>query len=297
MRYIKDPRCLLVIAMSIFGTIPLFVRHLPLSSGEIALYRAVMAVVLVGAYLALTRQKLPWRALKPWAFRLLISGAALGFNWILLFEAYKYTTVSTATLCYYFAPILVTVVSLFLFRERLTWFQGLCFVMSTLGLVMITGLGGAGESDFIGIALGLGAAVLYATVVLVNKSMSGVSGIRRTFLQFSVAAVVLIPYVAFTDGFHLASLDGKAWVMLLTLGILHTGVAYCLYFSAISGLPGQKAALISYLDPLIAVLISVLALNEAMTVFQVIGGVLIIGFSLLNELMPLKRGHHEKEQR
>ena len=291
MRYLKDPRCLMVIAMSIFGTIPLFVRHLPLSSGEIALYRAMMAVALVGVYLAVTRQKLPWGEMKKKAIPLLISGAALGFNWILLFEAYRYTSVSTATLCYYFAPVLVTVVSLFLFKERLSWFQVLCFVMSTVGLVMITGFGGRGKSDFTGIALGLGAAVLYATVVLINKSMEGVTGIQRTFLQFSVAALVLIPYVACTGGVHLNTLTAPSWVMLLTVGFLHTGVTYCLYFSAVNRLSGQKVALISYLDPLIAVLISVLALKETMTIFQMVGGVLIISFSLMNELVPLRKEH------
>ena len=294
MRYLKDPRCLMVIAMSIFGTIPLFVKHLPLSSGEIALYRSAMAVLMVGAYLAITKQKIPWKILKGKAFRLLLSGFALGFNWILLFEAYRYTSVSTATLCYYFAPVLVTVASLFLFRERLTWFQGLCFGMSTVGLVMITGTGGNGSSDLRGILLGLGAAVLYATVVLVNKSLQGISGIQRTFIQFATAMVILIPYVAFTGGFHPHVLDGKGWIMLLTVGIVHTGVTYCLYFSAVSGLSGQKTALISYLDPLIAVLVSVLALNESITVLQIVGGVLIIGFSLLNELVPVGKKHQKQ---
>ena len=281
----------MVLAMVIFGTIPLFVRHLPLSSGEIALYRAYMAVLLVGGFLLLTKQKLPTAALKQKGRLplLLLSGAALGFNWILLFEAYRYTTVSTATLCYYFAPVIVTVASVFLFREKLTGMQILCFAMSTAGLVLITGLGGAGSSDLAGIAFGLGAAVLYATVVLINKTMGDISGIHRTFLEFLIAAVVLTPYVLLTDGFHLGELNGLGWGMLLIVGILHTGVAYCLYFTAVNRLSGQKASLISYLDPLVAVLISAFALNEPMTLAHILGGILILGFSLLNELLPTKR--------
>lgn len=279
----------MVLAMVIFGTIPLFVRHLPLSSGEIALYRAAMAAMLVGAYLLLTRQRLPWKTLKRALPLLLLSGAALGFNWILLFEAYRYTTVSTATLCYYFAPVLVTVVSVVLFKEKLTGLQVLCFVMSTLGLVLITGLGGAGQSDLIGIGLGLGAACLYATVVLINKRMNGVSGIYRTFLQFTVTTVILLPYVALTGGFHLDTLNGMGWGALLTVGLIHTCVTYCLYFSAVHQLPGQNVALISYLDPLVAVLISVFALAETMTIPQIIGGAMILGFSLLNELWGERR--------
>ncbi len=291
MRYLRDPRIIMATAMVIFGTIPLFVRHLPLSSGEIALYRAYMAVLLVGGFLLLTKQKLPINALKQKGRLplLLLSGAALGFNWILLFEAYRYTTVSIATLCYYFAPVLVTVVSVFLFREKLTGMQIFCFVMSTAGLVLITGLGGAGGSDLAGIALGLGAAVLYAVVVLINKTMGDISGIHRTFLQFLVAAVVLTPYVLLTGGFHLYELNGFGWGMLVIVGVLHTGVAYCLYFTAVNRLSGQKTSLISYLDPLVAVLISAFALNEPMTVIHILGAILILGFSLLNELLPSKR--------
>ena len=98
---------------------------------------------------------------------LLVSGVAMGINWILLFEAYKYTTISAATLSYYFAPVIVTAVCPFLFREKLTVKQILCFLMSTLGLVMITGIGDVGKSgtDFVGILFGLGAAAFYAMVI------------------------------------------------------------------------------------------------------------------------------------
>lgn len=279
----------MVLAMAIFGTIPLFVRHLPLSSGEIALYRVWMAALPVGLVLWIGKQKISRKALKsalPW---LLLSGGALGFNWILLFEAYNYTTVSTATLCYYFAPILVTVASRFLFRERMTPLQILCFVMSTVGLLLITGMEGAGREDLLGIALGLGAACLYAAVVLINKKMENVSGLYRTFLQFVITGVILLPYVALTGGFHLHALQGLQWGTLLTVGLVHTGVAYCLYFSSVHRIPGQKVAIISYLDPLIAVLISVFALGETITPLQILGGVMILGFSLLNELLPSKR--------
>ncbi len=288
MKYLKSPRSLMVLAMLIFGTIPLFVKHLPLSSGEIALYRAVLAALTVGIYLLVGKCRLSWHSLKKALPLLLLSGVALGFNWILLFEAYNYTTVSTATLCYYFAPVLVTVVSTLFFKERLTWLQIVCFIMSTVGLVLITGLGGQNVTP-VGVALGLGAAVLYATVVLINKALSEIPGIHRTFLQFATASVVLLPYVALTGGFHLAALNSTGWLSLLTLGIIHTGVTYCLYFSSVGKLPGQKVALISYLDPLLAVILSVLVLHEPMGLLQIVGGLMILGFSLLNEWISSKR--------
>ena len=216
---------------------------------------------------------------------LLASGVAMGINWILLFEAYRYTTVSVATLAYYFAPVIVTVVCPILFHEKLTGKQVLCFVMSTLGLVLITGIGNlGGGSDGIGILFGLGAAVFYATVILLNKFIKNVDGIHRTFLQFLAAIVTLMPYVLLTGGVTLGSLSGTGWVNLLIVGLVHTGVTYCLYFSAIKSLPGQKAAILSYIDPLVAVLISVTILGEPMTPQQAAGGVLILGFTLWNEI-------------
>ena len=278
---------MLITSMTIFGTLGLFVRNIPVSSGELALYRAVLAALLIAVFLLLTKQRIPFSRIKKEVPLLLASGIAMGINWILLFEAYKYTTVSVATLSYYFAPVIVTIVCPVLFQEKLTGKQILCFVMSTVGLVLITGIGEVGSgSDFVGILFGLGAAVFYATVILLNKFIKNVEGIHRTFLQFLAAIVILVPYVILTSGVTLGSLDGIGWINLLIVGLVHTGVTYCLYFSSLKELPGQKAAILSYIDPLVAVLISVTVLGEAMTLWQVIGGMLILGFTLWNEISP-----------
>ena len=282
-----DPRLLLVLSMAIFGTLGPFVRNIPVSSGELALYRAVMAAVSIGIFLLITGQRIPFGKIRREVPLLLISGVAMGINWILLFEAYKYTTVSVATLSYYFAPVIVTVVCPLLFKERLTGKQVLCFVMSTLGLVMITGVGSLkGGKDLMGILFGLGAAVFYATVILLNKFIRNVEGIHRTFLQFLAAIIVLVPYVLLSSGITLGNMDGIGWVNLLIVGLVHTGVTYCMYFSSLKELPGQKAAILSYIDPLVAVLISVTVLGESLNLWQGVGGILILGFTLWNEISP-----------
>lgn len=292
-------RLQLVLSMSIFGTLAIFVRNISVSSGELALYRAVLAALLIGSYLLISQKKgnsssdsTPKNAdllfgicTKKELFLLLFSGMAMGFNWILLFEAYKYTSVSAATLSYYFAPIIVTVVCPFLFHEKLTKKQILCFVMSTLGVFLITGIPDFQNMgrDTIGILFGLSAAVFYATVILLNKFIKNVAGIHRTFLQFLAAIVTLVPYVACTGGFHLDTLDSKGWINLLIVGLIHTGITYCLYFSSLKELPGQEAAILSYVDPLMAVVISVTILGENISLPQIIGGVLILGFAIWNE--------------
>lgn len=282
-----NPRLMLITSMAIFGTLGPFVRNIPVSSGELALYRAILAALLIAAFLLVTKQKIPFGGIKKEVPLLLASGVAMGINWILLFEAYKYTTVSVATLSYYFAPVIVTVVCPILFKEKLTPKQIVCFVMSTLGLVMITGIGELGGGNhFLGILFGLGAAVFYAIVILLNKFIKKVEGIHRTLLQFLAAIVVLVPYVAVSGGVTLGSMNAVGWVNLLIVGLIHTGVTYCMYFSSLKELPGQKAAILSYIDPLVAVLISVTVLHETMTPWQVVGGILILGFTLWNEISP-----------
>lgn len=274
------------LSMVVFGTIALFVRNVALTSAQIALARAVLAAILLGFYLLIKRTNPIKDIKKSDLLLLLVSGAAMGFNWILLFEAYRYTTVSLATLCYYFAPVLVTLLSPILFRERMSARGMFCFAASTAGLVLIVGVSGAGGGNHLfGILFGLGAATLYATVMLLNKTIKSVGGLSRTFLQFLAAIAVLLPYVLIVDGgFPLRHLDTTGLVCLLVVGLVHTGVTYCLYFSALWRLPGQEAAILSYIDPLIAVVVSMAFLGEPITAWQIVGGLLILGFSLLNEV-------------
>ena len=279
-------RLQLILSMAIFGTLAPFVRNITVSSGELALYRAVLAALVIGAFLLVTRQKINLKAIGRELPLLLLSGMAMGINWILLFEAYKFTTVAISTLSYYFAPVIVTVVSPFLFREKLTKKQIFCFVMSTAGLALVIGITnlGSGGNDLLGIAFGLGAACFYAMVILLNKFIKGVAGIHRTFLQFLSAIAILLPYVLLNGGMNLVGLDGLGWCCLLVVGLIHTGITYCLYFSSLKELPGQEAAILSYIDPLVAIVIGVLVLGEPLSWQQLIGGSMILMFTLWNEL-------------
>ena len=272
-------------SMAVWGTLGPFTQQIAVSSGELALYRACLASGLIVIYLTLTKQKMDFQAVKKEILLLLLSGVAMGINWVLLFQAYRYTTISAATLSYYFAPVIVTLACPFLFKEKLTKKQILCFVMSTLGLVLIIGVGSLDSTGthLIGILYGLGAAFLYATVVLMNKFIRNVAGIHRTLMQFCGAIAVLVPYVLITGGTHLEALDSTGWICLLIVGLVHTGITYCLYFSALKDLSGQEASILSYIDPLVAIFVSFFLLGESMTPSQMLGGALILGFTLWNE--------------
>ena len=283
----------LIGSMLIFATIGFFVRYIPLASGAIALVRgAVGALFLVFllAVVLLRRQKPDLVAIKSRSWLLLASGACIGFNWILLFEAYRHTSIATATLCYYCAPLFVVLAAPLVAHEKLTVRRLLCVGAAVLGMLGVSGILGSGlpsADELTGILCGLGAAVLYASVMLLNKHITGLTPEDKTVSQLSIAAVVLLPYCLLTNGFAgVGELSTLPLILLLVVGILHTGFAYRLYFGAIGKLQAQTTAIFSYIDPAAAILLSLCIPEEraAMTVFSVIGAVLILGAALISEL-------------
>lgn len=276
----------IILSMAVFGTLGIFIKNIPLSSGEIALFRAVIAAISILLYKFVKNEKIPFDEIKKDLLLLFLSGTAMGFNWIFLFQSYRYTSVSIATLSYYFAPVIVMAVCPILFRENLNLKQIICFVMSSLGLVLVIDPGKIlpGSNSFIGICFGLSAAVLYATVIILNKLIKNVTGIDRTLIQFFAAIIILFPYVGLTDGIHLSAAGTYGIINLLVVGIVHTGITYCLYFSSLKDLKGQEAAILSYTDPLVAIIVSVSFLGETISLTQILGGILILGFTLLNEI-------------
>ena len=273
--------------MLIFGSIGLFVKSIHLSSSEIALARGVIgtAVLLTAGFLL--KYKISIQALKRNFWLLIASGAAIGFNWICLFEAYKYTTISTATLCYYLAPVFVVALSPFLLKESLTLSNGLFIALSLFGMALVADVFGSYEKspdNIIGIMFGISAAVLYAGVVLINKFFKGITAMESTTAQLGVASAVLLPYVLLTETISAVTADPGSVFMLVVVGVVHTGFAYLIYFSSVSELKGQTVALFSYIDPITAILLSALVLGEKMNLLQAVGAVLILGSTLFSEL-------------
>ena len=276
-------------SMFLFGTIGLFVRAIPLPSSVIALVRAFIGTLFLLLLLVFKHQKPDFSAIRRNAVRLLVSGTAMAFNWILLFEAYRYTTVAIATLCYYFSAIFVIIASPFILREKLTPVKAVCSLIALIGMVLVSGaLDSKASFSPIGVGLGLGAAVLYATVVLLNKQLKGISSFDTTISQLGIAAVVLLPYVLLTEKPAAFSIAPFGLLMLFTVAVVHTGAAYAMYFSSLQHLKAQTAALFSYLDPVVALLLSVFVLKEPMTPAAMIGAVLVLGAMLMSEFLPVK---------
>ena len=276
-----------VSSMLIFGTIGVFRRFIPLSSEVLAFTRGMLGSIFLIVFIRLKRGKVRFHLTKQQLLWLILSGAVIGINWIMLFEAYNYTTIATTTLCYYMAPIILLIVSPFLFREKLTARKIICAVVAILGMVLVSGVtngGSAQEGNMHGVLLALGAAVLYAIVVIINKKLVGIDAYEKTVLQLFSAGLVMVPYLLFSSGFGGGEWNTMTVVLLLIVGIVHTGISYALYFGSTDGLKAQTIAIFSYIDPVSAMFFSALFLHEIPSIAGMIGAVMILGSAIVSEL-------------
>ena len=281
----------LVSSMIIFGTIGIFRRYIPLSSSVIAFARGIIGFTFLLFFLWVTKKPFSMKKIGKSFLPLCFSGALIGFNWILLFEAYNFTSVATATLCYYMAPVFVIIASPFLFGEKLGTKKIICVIGAFIGMVFVSGIvenGFSIGSDIKGVLFGLGAAVLYASVVMMNKKTAEIPSFEKTVIQLGSAAVTILPYILFTEDLSAIELNTKTLVLLLFVGIVHTGISYAIYFGSIGKLPAQTAAIFSYVDPVSAIILSAVFLDEKLTVYGALGALLILGSAVLSEIEKKK---------
>ncbi len=274
-------------AMLIFGTIGLFRRMIPFPSSLIAATRGLIGTLFLLFFLTLTHQKLSVSSIKKNLIPLVLSGTLMGFNWILLFESYNYTSVAVSTVCYYMAPVFVILAAPVFFKEKLTLKKIICAAFAFAGILLVSGIfktSFTGINEIKGVLFGLAAAVLYASVILINKKLTSIESFDRTILQLGTSAIVLFPYTMMTENLSSLTFDGNVLILLLITGIVHTGIAYVLYFHSIKTLDTQSIAIYSYIDPMSAILFSALFLNETVTAIEMIGMVLILGSAFLSEI-------------
>lgn len=285
----NDPKSLamMITSMLIFGSIGVVRRSIPLSSAFLAFARGTLGGLFILAFMRLRKGEPGQKPTAKQFLWLAVSGAVMGLNWILLFEAYSYTTVAVATLCYYMEPTIVVLLSPLLFKEKLTAKKAVCAGIAIAGMVLVSGVASGADArggDFRGILLGLGAAALYATVVIMNKRISGIDAYRKTVIQLLSAGLVMVPYLLLTGGFGGGDFSGTTAALLLVAGIVHTGIAYLLYFGCMDGLRAQSIAIFSYVDPVAALLFSALFLREPLSGMGILGAVMIIGSAVLSEV-------------
>lgn len=283
-------------AMAIFGTIGIFVKYLTLPSGFLVFLRASIGFLFLLPFVIFRKNKNTLISIKENLLPLILSGAALGANWVLLFEAFRYTDVSVATLCYYLAPVFIVLLSPLVLKERMTLQKIISVGIALLGMIFVSGvLSGVDSVNPLGILFGVMAAVLYATVVFINKRIKNVDAYDKTAFQFGISLIITLPYSLFTEKLSSDMFDLRSVILILTVGIIHTGVAYILYFSALKDVKAHTAAIFSYIDPILSLTLSFLILKEPLGVFKAIGAVLVLGGAFLSEFKIKRQSRTEKE--
>ncbi|MBL4932880.1 DMT family transporter [Clostridium paridis] len=278
----------LMISMLIWGSLGVFVKNINLPSQEIAFSRAVIGTIFIffvnKFYFKNSLSELFDRKNRRTLFVLIALGIFLGLNWILLFQSYKYTTIANGTLTYYLAPALAILLAPFIIKERIKLKSIISVIIAIFGLFLILTSNNTNQTGeynhFLGISFALLAALVYALIILINKKVQGVNGLNSTFIQMFVSAVSLLPIILYRGEYTITST--KTLVYLLVVGIIHTGLAYILYFTSLKSLATEKIAILSYIDPVSSVIYGFLLLGEGVSIKTIIGGILILSTGIIN---------------
>ncbi len=290
-------KILLASAFFIWGSIGIFVKMIPLNSGVVAFDRSIVGMLFLILVKAVMHKKMDVNSLKGNFVELCINGALLGLNWILLFESYNYTSVATSTICYNLGPMLVVLASPLVFREKLTVVKLCCVMTALFGVVCVSGVfeqSGVSSRDLIGVAFGVGAAVVYAITVIINKRLDKIDPLDKAITQFASSTIVMFIYCLFTTKASELEFSLVTIILLVVVGVVHTGVTYTLYFKSLPDVTSQNVAIFAYIDPVVAVVLSALVLREKLSVSTLVGAVLVIASAIFSEIYDNKQKKRTK---
>lgn len=272
-----------IIAMLIFGSIGLFVKFINMPSAQIVLARTIIGSIFLIFMLLIKGKTIDGTAILKNLPILTLLGIALASSWLLLFEAFKNTTVGIAIVLYYLAPVIVFMLSPILFKEKLTLKKVIGITSAIIGMIIInfTPIGGINPKK--GIICAIVAAFLYAILIILNKHLKNIGGVDTTISQLVIAAFVILAYLVFTKGFATELPTSKEMFLLVIVGIVHTGLACYLFISNLCNLSAQNAAILSYIDPVSALIFASIFLGEKLNFVQMVGVMLILGGTFIGQ--------------
>lgn len=275
----------------ILGTIGMVSRALPLPSTFVTLVRGIIGSLFLLAVLGLKKEKLDFGAIRKNLIPLAVSGMLLAVTMCLLYESYAYLTVGTATMFFNTAPIIVVAISPLLFKEKMTGHKLACVGVACVGVVCISGIIENGLpktlSEATGILIAMSGAFTYAAVMVVNKKIRDIPAFDKTIVQLLSFPLILVPYNLITGSFSGFTITPRFGFLLLVMGTVYGGLSYLLYFGNLDKIPSATAALLCYLEPVTAILVSALILQEPVTAVNLLGAALILGSAAVSEL-PLR---------
>lgn len=276
-----------LISVFIFGTIGCFLHYVNVDNSFVVLCMDLLGALFIALVLIFKREKIDYIGIKNNLLLLIISGIAVGLNWIFLFSGYRYL-VSLTSLCNYTAPIIVLIISVIFLKERINSIQIYCIITAFIGIILISGILSSNKGDYHAVLFGLLAAMCFVVIVLVNKRIKNVKPLEKTAFQLFISALTVLPMVLINHSIP-TSIDTRSIIIIIILGLVHMGLAYSLYFDSIYDIPASKIAVLGYVEPVTAVISGVLILKENLNLAVILGALLIICSSIISELSILKK--------
>jgi drug/metabolite transporter (DMT)-like permease len=284
----------MVVAMLMSGTI----GWLVVSSKQAPINVAFLRCVLGGATLALVCAALGLLRRSLFTPRVLLlavlGGAAIVANWVLLFAAYSRASISMATAVYNTQPFMLVGLGVLLLRERISASTVAWLAIAFVGLVCVVEVQPAVlavPGEYLqGVACAAGAAFLYAVSSIITRYLKGTPPHLIALIQVAFGALALAPFI------HYGTLPATPvhWVQIVTLGVVHTGIMYVLLYGAIQKLPTAMTGALSFIYPVVAILVDWLAFGQRLAWIQIAGAALILlaaaGVNLGWRIVPQRRG-------
>jgi RarD protein len=271
-----------VIVMVLWGSIGVLSRYINISPLLLSFFRAAIAIPVLIVYGAATRpftlRNTSFKQILPYIF----AGVLMGFAWMSLFIGYQ-SDIASSVIAYNMCPVYVLLLAPLILNEKLRAHQIITVLIAFGGLFLIV-LSTLNLSflSLSGVLWSAASGLMYAFIVIINrKTQTQLSSITVTLIQISAACIVLFPFVL-GGGLlqEAATMNLSAVIWLFVLGIVHTGMAYVMYFSSYKKLPALTIGILSYLEPTSAMIFAVLLLGEVLTVFHIAGGLLILGSTM-----------------
>lgn len=284
----------LILIIATFGTIGVMSHFIPLSSAGIVFYRALLGGLFIIAVNLLSKNKIHLDVMKNNIFLLILTGIGMSLNWVLQFEAFKVSSVSVGTVAYNTMPIFVIILSPFLFKNKISLKSKICVLIALIGIILVSNvlLTGIKSSETLGVVYGLMGAFFYAFVVLLNKKLSHIETHDKIIFQFLFSALVMLIYTMINNKNGLLfyeNIDKNTFIVglisLLIISFIHTGLCYVAYFNACLKLKPDTIAILTYIDPVVALLLSHFILNERLNIYQILGAILILLSTIINEFV------------
>lgn len=286
-------RTKLIFISATFGTVGLVTHFIPFSSAVIVFYRALLGGLFIATMVVLSGNRIDVKSMKENLIILICTGFFMGLNWVLQFEAFKVSSIAIGTVCYNMMPIFLLIIASFTFNERITFKSFLCIMIATIGVVLVSNVINVGikSDEVLGCVYGILGAIFYALIVTFNRKLKQIQTHDKVIFQFGFSTLIMAIYVGLIEKSSFifdSSLPRNEVIIgiicILLLSFFHTGFCYVHYFNAVSNLKAETVAILTYIDPVVALLLSYFLLKENMTHLQLLGAFLILGSTLFNEL-------------